>query len=348
MRAVKPLVIFVAFWLISCSAIKSVVAPTELDGLVYYMPMKDLLVTVVQGEAKAPTVTVDVTKAYADRTKPYVLRHGINAFGKNTLDIVITERGLLSSAKSTTISTVGEALKSLGASAGSISTLMMDASPTEKPEVCAEGTHTFVYAIPDQVETQFPCGLPLQITPLTGTLAEAVKSAIETKAVPAKDKPASRPGGLPATKPAGVEYSGVFYRQELPYLVTIVSGTAIHQASIVYSPSRSETRFLPASETFFSNNKAEFEFTDGVPKKYLQETEGEGTALFKIPAEVLSAYFGAIGTMFDAFKSNDSKQADFLAQSLKLELMKRKYEACLAAIAAGETEKVKELGCSQQ
>jgi hypothetical protein len=145
-------------------------------------------------------------------------------------------------------------------------------------------------------------------------------------------------------KPDDIEHSGVFYRQNEPYNIT-VTGNGVKVAKIVFSPSSSPTEFLPASRTFFSNNSAEFTFVDGVPTKYKQDTDGELAALFKLPGDVLSAYFSAIGSIFDSFKSNDTKQSDALSASLSLELQKQKVNACLAAIKANDTQKIKDLGC---
>ena len=136
--------------------------------------------------------------------------------------------------------------------------------------------------------------------------------------------------------------AGIFYRQDLPYLVTVTGG-AVNEAAMVFSPSDSRTHFLPIARTFFSSNSADFELSDGVPKRYKQASDGEGIALFKLPADVLSAYFSAVGSLFDAFKVRDTKQAEMLGESLKLELAKKKYDACLEALQAKDDNRIKAL-----
>ena len=61
-------------------------------------------------------------------------------------------------------------------------------------------------------------------------------------------------------------------------------------------------------------------------------------SLLNLPADVIGAYFSAVGQVFDSFKSNDTKEATALSESLDLELTKQKYEACIAAIEAKEED----------
>ncbi len=62
---------------------------------------------------------------------------------------------------------------------------------------------------------------------------------------------------------------------------------------------------------------------------------------------MLKAYFTAVGTVFDGFKNNDTSEAATLVQSLKLELIKKKYDTCIAAIKTGNDELITELGCGE-
>jgi len=183
---------------------------------------------------------------------------------------------------------------------------------------CIDGTHSFVYKTPGSHQA---CGMNIKISQ-------------QEKLVNISSH----------FKESEEEHSGIFYRQNIPYLVTAV-GNEFNVASVVFSPSESETHFLPVSKTFFSNNKADFAFVNGIPTKYDQETEGEAIALFKLPADVLGAYFTAIGSVFDSFKANDEKEASALTESLKLELAKKKYDACVSAIKAGDETLIKELSC---
>jgi hypothetical protein len=49
--------------------------------------------------------------------------------------------------------------------------------------------------------------------------------------------------------------------------------------------------------------------------------------------------------MFDAFRSNDTKQAGELNAATALALAQRKYDACLAAIKANDEPTITKLGC---
>jgi hypothetical protein len=127
----------------------------------------------------------------------------------------------------------------------------------------------------------------------------------------------------------------VFYRQSEPYEITVKdSSTNANYQKIILSPSQSKISFLPISKTLFANNEASFTFEDGIPKSAKQDTDGELIALVKIPADIIGAYFAAIGSVFNSFKTNDTAKTDALAANLKLELEQRKYNECKAALAA--------------
>ena len=189
-------------------------------------------------------------------------------------------------------------------------------------EVCAaEGDHTFIEKVDKDIVDSEACGLKVKIKKLGVSSRNTSSGDSESKSV-----------------------SGIYYRQNEPYEVT-VSGRGTNISSIIFSPNQSNTYFLPVSRTFFADNDADFTFEDGVPKQYKQETDSELLALFKLPADVFGAYFTAVGQVFSSFKSNDSNESAALTESIKLELERVKFEACLAAIEAEEVEKIKELGC---
>lgn len=304
----------------SCSSIKSIEQPTadSVDGLTYYMPKKDFVVTINVESDVVKKISLGTTPAYPDLSKQYVLNHGSNFLGKNTLDVAVTEKGLLTSSKSTTISHVTDVFKNLATTYGQLRSFSLDGKSTPVDKCSTDGEHIFTYS---STGTYEPCGITITIS--------KAESSNETKA---------------HNKKAEESYSGVFYRQNEPYLVS-ATGEGLNISSIVFSPSNSKTLFLPVSKTFFANNEADFEFVDGIPTKYRQDTDGEAIALFKLPADIVGAYFGAIGSIFDSFKSNDGKEAEALSSSLSLELAKKKYTACIKAIDDKDEETVKELDC---
>ena len=304
----------------SCSSIMSIENPrTETDGLNYYIPKKDVLVTVsVNNTSKISKVAISTTTAYPELSTRYVLNHEGNAFGSNTLDVSVTTNGLLSATKSTTTNNVNQTFANLANSVGTIGVLGLGVAAT--PQECAvTGDHTFVLKV-DSGGGEV-CGLQVTIRKLGVSSRNTASGSREGKAV-----------------------SGIYYRQNEPYEVS-VSELGIKSSSIIFSPSQSDTYFLPVSKTFFADNEADFAFVDGVPTKYKQESDSELLSLFKLPADVIGEYFSAVGMVFDSFKSNDSKESAALTESIKLELERVKFEACLSAIQAEEVDRIKELGC---
>nr|WP_082919269.1 hypothetical protein [Pseudomonas chengduensis] len=313
------LLVFMALFIAACSSISSIEKPSEVEGLTYYMPKKDFVVTVVVKGGNIEDVSLGVTPAYADMSTQYVLSHRSSVVGKNTLDVSVTDKGLLATSKSTTVSSLSEAFKSLATSYGRLDkVLAVDAVPADK--ACAkDGEHIFTYSVVNSTET--PCGLKVTIERLGGGS-----------------------NVIGHSKSEGESHSGVFYRQNEPYKIS-VTGNGLNFSSIVFSPSRSNTFFLPVSKTLFANNEAEFQFNDGVPEKYKQDVDGEAVALLKLPADVIGAYFGAVGSVFDSFKSNDQKESEAINASLSLEIAKKKYTACLEALNAGDKALVESLNC---
>ncbi len=309
--------------LCACSSISSIDDPNNVTsgGLAYYMPQKDFVVTMTKAKGAYTDIALSETPAYPDLGKAYWLQFQENMIGKNVLNIGIGTNGLLTSSKSVTTSGLTDALKSLGESIGTgVGLAAPAAAAAAKQDTCADGKHVF-HIHPGSVSAT-PCGV----------FNVAVK---KLAAVPGPPK-------LPERKPA---VSGIFYRQAEPYEIR-VSGP-LNTSAILFSPTQAPVQLLPISKTLFSNNDADFGFTDGMPTKYNQTTDGELIALFKLPAEVIGAYFGAIGKMFDSLKATDSKEAEVLAASIKLELAKRKYDLCLAAVQAKDNALVQQLECAK-
>jgi hypothetical protein len=319
----KTIVILIAIAMSACSSIHSIESPDKaIEGLTYYMPKKDILVTITIKEKQITAITLGTTQSYPDLSKQYVLRHGGNLLGKNVSDVTITEAGLLSTAKSETTSNVSDVFKSLATTAGMLTRgREVGEQPAEQP--CADGTNSFVYILSDPSPRPKACGLDINITRL-GNLDNVVPHSMTAKE----------------------EHSGIFYRQNIPYLV-IATKQDITAQSVVFSPSESKNYFLPIDKTLFSNNAADFTFAEGIPTKYKQDTDGEVVALLKIPADIIGAYFDAVGNLFSKFQTKTTNETTNLTDSLKLELAKKKYDACITAINANDTEKIASLGCGQ-
>ena len=274
-----------------CSSLQSIKNPNQEanHGLHYFMPKKDFLVTVTITDEKISKVKLATTPAYPDIATPYLLSYDANAFGKNILYIGVDQKGLLTSVNSTTISEVTQALQNLavptnGKERDGIEAKAYDSSESTTPakEGCSnEGEHTFIYKT---VGEHSACGLHINIKKYGDSGNITSHSIKENQAI-----------------------SGIFYRQNLPYLIT-AQGQGIKAAAIVFSPSESKTHFIPVSKTFFANNGANFGFTEGVLTQYRQATSGELTALLTLPAEIIKAYFSAVGTVFPSFSSVQNPQ----------------------------------------
>jgi hypothetical protein len=157
-------------------------------------------------------------------------------------------------------------------------------------------------------------------------------------------------GNLSGHKADSVK-TGIFYRQELPYSVELSGvadlpvSTQVQHESLVFSPSESAVFFLPVNRSFFGSNEATIGLADGTPTSYGQVVDGEALGLLKLPAEVFTAYFKAVGETFSAFGTNAENEKIALEKELQLELQKVKFEACLEAIRNEDTDQIEALGC---
>ena len=322
------------------------------EGLSYYMPKKDLKVTVTVEDhdkihrtpAKITKIDLDTTEAYPDLSKRYVLKHQGSLVSKNDLHIGITENGLLTSSKSTTTSKINEAFKSLAASAPVITRNKTVIQPTEPLKCKVPGIYTFLYEIPDSEDKETlgaPCGIGIDIKKLTSKapLELIFKAHLEGT----KNTKIGSAGHIIFKAP----YSGIFYRQNEPYKVSasgkVINGFNVQK--IIFSPSNSKTSLLPVKKTLFSDNVADFGLEDGVPTKYNQDVDAELVALLKLPADIFTSYFAAIGTTFEAFKKQETDEAALLNASLALELVKYKHAACIEAIKSKNDELINSLEC---
>lgn len=308
-------VLGVSLCVAGCASIQSVETNKGETGLKYFMPKKDIQIGVtVDSNSKISKVAIGTTVAYPDLDRTYVLKYGRNLVGKNTLDVAIGDKGLLTSAKSTTVSTLTEALKNAAMSVAAARLPNADApNPT-----CGPGEYTFIY--PVDATSKTPCGITITIDPVGS----------------------SKSGGHGI--PRESQTAGVFYRQNEPYRVTAMGGGQ-NLSAIIFSPSKAPVEFLPITRSLFTGSEATLAFEDGAPKSYKQESDGELVALFKLPADVLTAYFAALGSTLDSFKSTDEKKAAAITADVKLDLARRKYDACIKAIQANDTALIKQLEC---
>lgn len=317
--------------LCSCASIKSTMNAKETDGgLVYYMPKRDIVITVTTANEKVASIVPTVSAPYADRTKTYVLEYQRHPLAKNTLDVDVSEAGLLTSSKANQTGDAVAALGALGTLVGYVSGagfgIESDAVKARTASVSAQcslnGNHTFI--VPAQKGSGKIC------------------NAFSYKVEPMFEETPR----LKTTQQDGEGYPGVFYRVNKPYKVTI-SSDAFNSETLVLSPSESQEFFLPVARTFFANNDAKITLANGagVPSKYVQDTDGEVAALLKLPAALVAPYFAAIGQVFSGVSGNKGAEKTTLESSTSLELAKMKYQSCLNAIEAKDTALIASLKC---
>ena len=310
---------------------------------------------------KPNSINISVSDSYPDTNLPFSLHSAFNPTGKNTFDVSISNKGLLSGATSKTESQFSEVFVNLASAAGTISgrgittfSLGIPVAPpvAPPPEVCPrQGSNRLVYDFstfsfasnPHQIDITC-AGTQLTISVeklwLAGLRNGPFKpcSADPKKLCTLKDKTATK-----------VDKSGLFFRQPMPIQIRVTqSGTAaLLTEKIIYSPSLSPLHMLPIRKTLFANNETSFTFTDGVPTKYQQESGGELVSLLKLPADVIAAYFSALGQTFASIGKTKTAETTALQDSLKLQLAREKYKACIDAIATADEEAIEALKCSE-
>ncbi|MES2040099.1 MAG: hypothetical protein V4495_19965 [Pseudomonadota bacterium] len=307
------------------------------EGLVYFLPKKDVLITLTVASGKLTGMTFGTTTAYPDHSVSYVINHSSNGLAKNVTSFEI-KNGLLTSTTGTTTSGVSDALKNLAASSAQLRT-SRNLSDQKDLSVCgSDGNHT--YRVLSENSSHSICGIKITIEKLAPDTNQN-KSEEGSK----RDKAVHNNAAGETQVTTKQDPSGIYYRQIQGMLVT-GTGQGLNSASIVYVPAP-PTYFLPAGHSFFANNTAEITLEDGVPTKFKRDADGEVIALLKLPADVIAAYFTAIGGVFDAFKTRDNKESAALQESLKLESVRQKYAVCLAAIKASDDDLISKLGCDK-
>jgi len=319
-------------------------------GLTYYLPKRDLIVTVtIDATGAVSDVTAETTDPYPDSSKAFILKFKNNIFGKSVIDIGVNEKGLLQTSEITSTSQVSEVFKSIGDLAGT-ATLMfrkfnediLTSLPSES-EKCITGTNTFILDIPNKDTTfsQNLCGLRVTSKPLT-----TPNVGLENN----------------QGKITDAWESGIYYRQNFPYRIDVEipfdrvsagstegkkGGYALYKSHIIFSPNNSPTNMLPIPKSFFSNSVANLTFSEGVPTKYKQDKDGELVALLKIPADILTAYFSAVGTAFTKKSTASTQERTSLSDSVKLEFEKKKTAKCIDYLNKDEMGKYTALNCGE-
>jgi hypothetical protein len=309
-----PVLMVLATVTAGCASVVSVPNPNDAEGLTYYLPKKDFLVS-LKVTATDRTLSVETTPAYPDDKHRYVIHFGRNLAGKNELDIGVTPSGLLTSAKSTTTSSFSDVLKGLGGLAAAMSVTRAAAAPGP---CTAQGTYSIIVG-PGATKVTFCRDFTITV------------ASLSTQAFNA------------AAAPADAQRAGVYYRNALPYTVSVddTTSTAGPRTFVLFSPSEAKPQYLPIERTLFANNEATLTFEDGMPKGYKQSADGELVGLAKLPASVVAAYFDAIGNAFDQRKGALTNETEYLKAVQAAELQRLQLEQCKAAVASGDQAAIK-------
>jgi hypothetical protein len=334
----------VAGLLSGCASVTTARGVKEVgEGLVYFMPKRDIVVTLTNTGGKLASITAAPSLPYADRSLAYLLNYHRHLLAKNTLEIEISEAGLLTSSKANLTGDAVAALGGLGSVAGYVRGLNIStqSDSVEGARTIAitggcglDGTHTFI--VPAMAKSTRICDNKIQID-------------VQPLGIPEK-KPGTPelPVDIKSNYSDQTSYSGVFYRMNRPYKVVMRSDAySFNAETLVHSPSESEEFFLPVARTTFSTNDAQITLNNGagVPSKYTQNTDGELAALLKLPAAIITPYFAAIGSVFSSFSTNSTSQATLLNNQTALELAKLKHQSCIKAIEAQDTALITSLKC---
>jgi len=288
------------------------------DGIVYYMPLRPIIVQVTLDDKGAKTITVPSVSAIPDRSHPYLLTVPNNRVGQNHATIQIGPNGLLQSAATVETSGADALAKAIAADLGTISGLSArsaritaaESQPCEKSRTYSRVISPKDVAAGKQIDPI--CKLTVKLEKLGGV---------------------SPLGSTPKAVDYDNAQSGVFYKTEIPYLVTVEESATQGQAFITYSPDEAPTQFVPLKKSFFASNSTTFTLTDGLLTKSESDIGGEITGFAALPADIISAYMTALGGIFTSLKTNNTDKASLAVSNAQL-------QACRAAIAANPTQGV--------
>lgn len=291
------------------------------DGIYYYMPQAKIGVQVVIDANQPPAFSPVVVDLTPDRSRPYLLAIPDNLIGKNDAKIAVTQAGLLSTSSTTQTSGASDLVKALATDFGTISALaggvpapvpspiapptpgQGTAKSTNLPDVCpVPGRYQWLSdpekaTAPTSDTSMTICGFKISVEKLGGAspLADTGRASNY-----------------------GAQHSGVFYKIQIPYLITLKQGESIAQAIIAYSPNESPIQFAPLKRSMFADNTTSFTVANGVLTGLNSNAGGELTGLATLPTTAISAYMTAVGQLFTAFKTNSDHENDAARARAKL------------------------------
>lgn len=336
--------------LAGCASITSSYAPPPKGerGLLYYMPLNPIVLTLTVDADGNRTVDVTALPAVADTSAPYVLRHSVSQAASQSSDIKVGTNGLLQgdSTGHTTSSmeSIAQAMgKALGAQRGP--GMPVAGSPTN---LCtAAGTYTWrLYPNQDSGFSECQIQVDARLLNHENRRLDGDVKCPDTKIAP---KCADH------YEPKSTRAFGVYYRQRLPVQITVTATTLglpstpnqndgqgdpaeltryfVVSAATKHSP----VSFLPIPRSLFADTKWQLSFDAGSPTVYKIESAGEIEGVLTFPAALIAAYSEAITAGFTRSKEENAAQAEALQQMQALAVSQAQAANC-RAVAAGSND----------
>jgi hypothetical protein len=321
--AVGPLIFIVS----GCSSYESRLEndPQVGDGIVYYMPIRPIKVTVaIDATTGKYTSTIEDGVTVADSSHRFLLSYSQNLVGTNHMNITVNSQGLLESSNADTTSHVVDIVKNVATTAGDIAGLAPAAppvpgapAPPKPPQPkggCQLGQTYTILVFPEDRGASI-CGIEVLVEPASPS--------------------AARLGDPRPASVVGTDFrSGIYYKTDIPYKVTMIDLNKKKHEEIHLSPDESPVIFQPITRTLFADNKVTVVLSDGVLKSVEQSSDGELVGLSALPPAAMSSYLGAVGNVLSAVGTNVNDQKALIADRESLAVARVKSQVCQSTIAA--------------
>jgi len=330
MRGSMMVVWGVLLLLTACASVKTTqvgLTKPPGDGLVYWLPKKFLLLNVTMTKGK-PSVEIKTSEAVPDvAAGPFLASVRRNLIGRNELKIKVNEKGLLDSSRSVTTSDLSNIFVELAGIAGRTET-HREFQPNTAALSCPDEI-----AVTIRRDIVIPSGADSHQEKYTDGAFAGCPIIITVHAIDKSQLLANEKYLSPQSADGKKSHGGFFYRQNLPYYVT-VEVSNLSSSSFVFMPNSSGAQYVPVKGSLFADNESNLDFEDGALTEYHQILPGEGIALVQLPAKILKGYFEAIGTLFSQRAGRLKQEGDYetaLINAMKAQL---KNENCIAALKA--------------
>lgn len=331
-----------------------------------------ITVSTETGNNKKVVVNVDnnyTTETTPDLSRVFLLRYNKNLIGQNNMYIGVNSYGLLSVTHSDTISKINQiasniamdvAVSSIGVGlpptpgatpdTNSALTTPFEKLPGSLGEPaqpsshsvtinnvttsCGDGSYSLLIDPKNPSELQdrsTTCGVDIKIT--SGFKTSDLESHKDSKRITSGDRWNTFSNTLDFhSHNKGHSLPGLFYKQDLPYIVTVKHGEAKSQF-IALSPNESKIYFAPIVKTLFTDNTSDISLVNGVVTTLRENTDSEILALTKIPADALGAYTDSIGKVFSGIGTSLKAQKESVSSEISLLNNMAKIRQCQVAIA---------------